>query len=165
MDKVRIMIVDDDQDMREVLAIWARNQGYTPLTATNGQDALQQIQESDKPIQVIFSDVAMPHMDGLELLDSLNKIGWHNPFIIQTGVGDKAMSIRALQLGAFDFLEKPISSSDFLRILETASQTAKRRHDVIEMLVGDYRHKYGKEMNPQELRALINLHTLKKRTG
>ena len=118
----KILLVDDEQDLREVLEISLLDFGYTVLTAENGKEALK-IFKKENPI-IVLTDIKMPEMGGIELL---SKIKNHNPdteVIIITGHGDTDLAIESLKYEAIDFITKPISN-DALEI------SLKRANDKI----------------------------------
>jgi PAS domain S-box-containing protein len=120
----RILIVDDEEDIRVVLRISLTDLGYEVFTAESGAEALRIIKEVDPPI--VLTDIRMPVMDGIELL---RKIKLENPeteVIMITGHGDMDLAIKSLKHEATDFITKPIKDE----VLEIA---LKRAHERISM--------------------------------
>lgn len=105
MEKARILIVDDEEDLRDVLAHQLRGLNATIDTAENGRTALGLAKQNW--YDAILSDISMPEMSGLEFLAGLREKGVDSPFVFLTGFGDKSKALEALRLGAFDFMEKP----------------------------------------------------------
>jgi DNA-binding NtrC family response regulator len=101
----RILVVDDEEDLRDVLVHQLRAIGAEIDVAENGRVALEMVQS--KWYDAILSEINMPEMTGLEFLMTIRDLGFETPFVILTGFGDKAKAVEALRLGAFDFLEKP----------------------------------------------------------
>ena len=124
-DKLFILIVDDEPDLRQLLTMHAESIDLEPITANNGQEALE-ILKTQPPIDLILSDLMMPIMDGMSLLQEIRKNKFRLPFIFLTGFGDPATSKKALELGAFDFLEKPFDSEHISHILSAAAQLSRR---------------------------------------
>lgn len=111
----RIMVVDDDANMRSVLEFRLRKEGYSVSLVSDGPDALDKV-KGEKP-DLIILDLLMPEMDGHAVLDYLK----HNPethdipVIVLTAKGDNATRIRSLKLGAANFVPKPFSPRKLVR--------------------------------------------------
>lgn len=122
----KILIVDDDENIRIIFRKVLENAGYEVDTAPNGRVALEKLEK--KEFDVYLLDLKMPEMDGITLLGEINKRGYEGIPIILTAYGDKESAINALKLGAYDFVEKPISIND----LRFAIQRAIERKILIE---------------------------------
>ena len=128
MKKPKIMIVDDESDfeqlIRQKFRRQIREQTYEFLFAKNGQDALDQL-DVHADIDIVFSDINMPIMDGLTLLSRLNE---KNPLlkaVIVSAYGDMDNIRFAMNRGAFDFICKPIQFEDLeLTLLKTLKYVA-----------------------------------------
>ncbi|MFN3953017.1 MAG: sigma-54-dependent transcriptional regulator [Pararhodobacter sp.] len=101
----RIVVIDDEQDMRQSVSQWLSLSGFQPETFASAEEALR-VLGPDFPGAVI-SDIRMPGMDGMALLKRLMGMDASLPVILITGHGDVPMAVEAMRLGAFDFLEKP----------------------------------------------------------
>jgi len=101
-----ILIVDDDEDTRTLLAESLRRRGYTVDDAPSGQVCLEMLR--DKSIDIVITDVQMPGMSGVELCHMLHERHPDLVPIVLTGVGDLDMAIAAIRAGAYDFLSKPV---------------------------------------------------------
>lgn len=106
----KILIVDDDEGIRMIFKKVLENSGYDVETASNGIHALSILE--NKRFDVYIIDLKMPEMDGITLLKEIKKRGYEGIPIILTAYGDKETAISALKLGAYDFVEKPISIND-----------------------------------------------------
>jgi DNA-binding NtrC family response regulator len=117
--KARVLIVDDDEDQRTMLAEMTASSGFCVATASDGEDALAQHAES--PADVILTDLMMPRLDGFELLKTLSARGDRTPTIVLTGVGGIEQGISVVHdLQAFWFLEKPVQPGILRALLERA---------------------------------------------
>ena len=144
----KVLIVDDESDLEQlVLQRFRRqigNQEYTFLFASNGAEAIEMLQD-DPEIEAIMTDIRMPVMDGLTLLDKIPEI---NPFlqpVIVSAYGDMANIRTAMNRGAFDFLTKPIDFGDFeITLVKSLNQarTLKRAAQAAEQLAA-IRHELG----------------------
>lgn len=119
-----LLIVDDEEGIRDLLLYELRNCGAELLTADTGRSALSLIQ-SRSPCLVI-SDINMPEMTGLELLKEVRGQGLHTPFIFLTAFGDKEKAIAAFRLGAVDFIDKPYQRAILQKSVEEALKQVDR---------------------------------------
>ena len=106
MDKQKtILAVDDEPHMLRLLEISLRQAGYKPAIATNGQEALQAINQ--QTIDLVVSDLHMPSMNGLDLLKNIRKDNETLPFIMVTAQGEIKTAVEAMKLGASDYILRP----------------------------------------------------------
>ena len=101
----RILAVDDEPSMRRLLEISLRQAGYQPVVAENGQEALTILRNNN--IDLVVSDLHMPVMDGLKLLEALRAENIETPVIIVTAQGEIASAVQAMKLGASDYILRP----------------------------------------------------------
>src|SRR5580704_6830541 len=127
LSSIRVLVVDDDEAQRTMLAQMVSEQGFTAVAAADGKEASQL--HARTPADVIVTDLMMPQMDGFELLRSLENNGDRTPTIVLTGFGsiEKAISV-VHDLKAFWFLEKPVQP----RILRTLLERAVTQKRLIE---------------------------------
>lgn len=121
-----ILIVEDDVTLRENTAEFLALEGYTPITAKNGRNALEKIQIQIPDI--IISDLLMPEMDGLELLTQLGKNSKlsRTPFIFFSGKTENTHITRGLDMGASKYIKKPFELEDLLRVIECCLKDIKK---------------------------------------
>ena len=125
--KFRILIVDDEPSITVLLSRILKKEGYDVKTTTNPRDAIK-IARDFGP-HLIISDLKMPELNGLELLDELRSKGFDGEFIILTAYGTVENAVEALKRGAFDYLIKPLKSPDELRIVVSkAREHLRLRH-------------------------------------
>ncbi|MEO0276249.1 MAG: response regulator [candidate division WOR-3 bacterium] len=122
----RILIVDDDESIRMIFKKVLENSGYEVETTSNGINALGILEKEKFDVYII--DLKMPEMDGITLLEEIKKRGYEGIPIILTAYGDKESAVSALKLGAYDFVEKPISIND----LKFSIQRAIEKKALIE---------------------------------
>lgn len=113
-----VLVVDDDLDFLEASSHLLQKHDYEVLTSASAGEALAVLQ--DREIDVVLSDMAMPGLDGLEMLERLRQRGDGTPVILVSGAGNIDAAIRSLRLGATDFLEKPVSPGRLFVALEGA---------------------------------------------
>ena len=118
---VRILVVDDEPDLETLIVQKFRNQIRNNemdfLFAEDGVDALSQLQESPD-VDIVLSDINMPRMDGLTLLGKLNELDTQLRAVIVSAYGDMSNIRTAMNLGAFDFVTKPIDFNDLKLTLD-----------------------------------------------
>ena len=105
MEKYKILVVDDEEVIRNSLAEWLSDTGYESFIASDGPQALKIIQDTD--IDIMLCDLKMPGMDGMEVMKQAQKINPDLAVIIMTAYGTIASAIDAIKAGAYDYLEKP----------------------------------------------------------
>ena len=113
--KARILIVDDEAMVAEILARYARNDGYEADCAVNGFDAWEKL--SNDHYDVVVTDLKMPHMDGPELMARISMLNPPPLLIAITGHASMEAAVDCLRKGAADFLIKPFEVPDFLESL------------------------------------------------
>lgn len=114
----RLLIVDDESDIRLILEEDLEGVADEYYQAENGEKALEIL--SNHPINCVITDLSMPVMNGLELVKHINEYYPNVSCIILTGHGDKESTIQALRCGVFDFLEKPFNVSNVKEIVSAA---------------------------------------------
>jgi len=105
-----VMVVDDNADMREGLQQHLEDTGYDVLTTPSGEKALVQLKQ--KKVDVVITDLKMPGIDGLELLAQIRALDPDITVLLMTAHGTVEQAVKAMRLGAFDFLLKPFSMQE-----------------------------------------------------
>lgn len=116
-----ILLVDDEKDIREVLRLPLADLGYQVLEAENGADALRLFEHRQPPM--ILTDIKMPGMDGIELLQKVKHLNPETEVVMITGHGDMDLAVKSLKYDATDFITKPIN----VDVLEIALRRAVER--------------------------------------
>ncbi len=135
--QVRILVVDDDADMREWVREELASEGFAVETAPGGRAGLERVKQGG--LDLVVSDVKMPDLDGLDLLREVRELE-PSPFvIIVTGFGAIDTAIRAVKLGAYDYITKPFKIDQLLLSIDKAlaertlrSEVARLREEVSE---------------------------------
>ena len=122
----RILIVDDDDSVRDVISVLLREEGYNCASANGAEMALDLVGMEETPL--VISDMKMPGRDGLWLLETLRERYPDTSVIMLTGFGDTEAAVDCLRRGAVDYLLKPPKLTDLIRAIERA--LAKRRIDL-----------------------------------
>ncbi len=134
------LIVDDEDNIRKTLADVFEDEGWQTVTAENGKLGLQLF--SKKQPDLVLLDVWMPGMDGIETLQRMRHLSPKTPIVIMSGHGTIETAVRATKLGAFDYLEKPLSLDKIFPLMEHAQQIRsqmdeKSRQSSVPEMIGN----------------------------
>jgi len=113
-----ILIVDDEPNYQIVLSEFLRDEGFETLTADNGQQAMGLLKDND--VDLVLTDMQMPGMDGFALLQAVKEQHSALPVIMITAYGEVEKAVRAMQLGAFNYLTKPFNNDELLACVNKA---------------------------------------------
>lgn len=105
--KPKILIVDDEPDIQEILEMYLEDLNADIIKADDGQSGLKQVHESNPDI--ILSDLRMPHMNGIEFIEQVREFNKNIPVLFISGAADREDIISFIKLGALNFIEKPVS--------------------------------------------------------
>ena len=120
---MKVLIVDDERAIRNSLKEILGDEGYSVDTAEDGATALEM--SAKEKYDVIFCDIKMPNMDGIEVLDTMIKNGIDAAIVMISGHGDISTAVECIKKGAFDFVETPL---DLNRVLITIKNASDRVH-------------------------------------
>jgi len=123
---IKILIADDDPDIRDVLKITLTEENYETIEAKNGEEALEIIRS--RPLDLVLLDYKMPKMDGLQLCDLIKKdlLLQHLPIIMVTGKGEISDKIDGIDSGADDYIVKPFEPKELLARIRMVLRRTKR---------------------------------------
>ncbi len=128
---VHILVVDDENSIRELLQEYLSLEGYKVDTAKDGNDAYEYLRKSY--YDIVLTDLEMPGMNGIELLKKANSQGLNHKFIILTGFGTVETAIMALKLGAVDYILKPFKLEELGLIIKKAIQRRRLEEENIQL--------------------------------
>ncbi len=117
----RILVVDDELNMRLVLQAMLRKEGLDVLLAADGLEALKVLKREE--VSAVVTDLKMPKLDGMGLLDAIRKDQPGLPVIMITAYGTIATAVDALKKGAFDYITKPFEQDESKNVIRKAIQT------------------------------------------
>ena len=129
--KPRVLVVDDEEDIRASLKMILDYEGMDFHEAASGREALRRIKDVEP--HAVLLDIKMPRMDGIEVLAELRKLRPDLPIVMISGHGTIATAVEATRLGAFDFMEKPLERDRVLLVLRNALERCR-----LEAQVRDY---------------------------
>ncbi|MDP6799195.1 MAG: response regulator [SAR202 cluster bacterium] len=134
----KVLVVDDEQPVRDLLLTWLEEAGYETCFGTNGLEGLQALYEH-RP-DLVIADIMMPEMDGFEFCRQVRQVS-KAPIMILSGLGQEVEKIKGFDLGADDYVVKPVGMDEFLaraaalirgpggqirrRSMKTATRTAR----------------------------------------
>ncbi len=118
MNKYRILVVDDEESIREFFEIMLKREGYEVQTASNGREGLEALKAS--PADLVISDIQMPEMSGLELLAKGKEVDPELVCIMITAFGSTDTAVEAMKLGAYDYIQKPFKIDEIKIIVQQA---------------------------------------------
>jgi len=126
--KPKVLIIDDEESIRSSLKMTLEYKDYECVLAANGEAGLK-IAERENP-DVVFLDIKMPQMDGMEVLKRLKAADPSPPVVMISGHADVATAFEASKLGAFDFIEKPLESDRVLLVVRNAVEQGRLKRKV-----------------------------------
>jgi len=140
--KSRILVIDDEAAIRDSMRMILEYEGYEFLGAATGEEGIALVERES--VDLVFLDIKMPGMDGLEVLGRLKTVGDDLPVVMISGHGTVATAVEATKLGAFDFIEKPLATERILLAIrnalgfrrlrdenQTLAKTIELRHDMV----------------------------------
>src|SRR5450432_697577 len=114
--QAKILVADDEQNLRRVLVALLRREGHEVVQAASGLEAIEKIADVD----VVITDLRMPGADGMEVLRSASKNHPQVPVIMITAYGSVGQAVEAIKAGAFDYIEKPFEQEQIRLIVDKA---------------------------------------------
>ncbi len=159
----KILIIDDERAIRNTLKEVLEFEGYTVELAENGKIGLEKTGKSK--FDLIYSDVKMPEMDGIEFLEAAKESGVACPIIMISGHGDIETAVGAIKKGAWDFVEKPLDLNHLLQMTKNAvenkhlSEQLERKTEEVRSLkqkVAERNQMIGESEAIRKVRAIIS---------
>lgn len=152
-----ILVIDDEEDIRELVAGILDDEGYQARTASNSDEALLSLNE--RLPRLVFLDIWLQgsRLDGLALLDEIKSHYPDLPVVMISGHGNIETAVSAIKRGAYDFIEKPFKSDRLLLVAERALETSKLRRQVSELQkkTVDTPELLGNSQSMNQLRQII----------
>lgn len=127
MANFRVLVVDDEEDMRHLIEMYLLNSKYNCTKASNGKEALLAIQNEE--IDVVLLDIMMPEQDGFEVCEQIRKQS-DVPIIFVSAKGEEWDKVKALKLGGDDYIVKPFSPGELMARIEALLRRAGKKQDI-----------------------------------
>jgi DNA-binding NtrC family response regulator len=167
-DPISILVVEDEEDLAESIRMLVQlhNSDWKITVVANGTDAFRKI--TDNHYDAILSDFRLPGMSGITLLRAIRESGNECPFVFMTAYADHSLLIEALQLGAYDFLEKPIDSDRLMKVLADAvtySRGIRKIYQDLQDSVQDRNASKGQVRQIEEIHRKLAILRFSKREG
>jgi two-component system chemotaxis response regulator CheY len=127
MPKGRILVIDDEEDVREVLKLHLEGGGFNVIEAENGEEGIRTLRSEDNMINVglILCDIRMPKVNGVECVDFLKREAPGVPVVMITGYPDTEMAIAFLKKGVKDYLVKPVEKEKLMAVVDNIVAAGK----------------------------------------
>lgn len=135
-----VLIADDDESLRRVLEFQLEEAGYRVLSATDGSEALDLFTSNE--VDSLITDLRMPKLSGLELLEKIKALNPETPVIVVTAFGEVETAVAAVKAGAFDYITKPFNRDEILLTLDRAltfSQAKNENRQLRELVDREFR--------------------------
>ena len=126
-----ILLVDDDESLRRVLEFQLDEAGYRVIVAADGEEALLVL--GTKEVDCVITDLRMPKVSGLELLEKVKASDKEIPVIVATAFGEVETAVSAMKLGAFDYINKPFNHDEILLTVERALSFTRTRNENLQL--------------------------------
>ncbi len=120
LDNMKILVIDDERSIRNSLKEILADEGYDVDVAENGVQGCEMVEK--EKYRVIFCDIKMPEMDGMEVLDKLTEMGIDSAVIMISGHGDIDTAVECIKRGAFDFIQKPLDLNRIFITIKNATE-------------------------------------------
>jgi len=139
-----VLIVEDDQSIRNELAQVLLEEGYQVFTAVDGEQALAEI--NNQPPDLVLLDIVLPGIDGISVLGEIKKNSRKTIVIMVSGASDVNQAVEAMKLGAFDFIKKPFISEELLIIIRKALQINYKSRELSLLKKRVYENSYNEKI-------------------
>jgi DNA-binding NtrC family response regulator len=137
---MKILIVDDEKQIRRILSVLLKERGYEIAEASSGEEAVQLLSRFHPAL--VLLDLTLPGMDGLQTLRSMMETANSPEVVMMTAFGSIRSAVEAMRLGAFDYLSKPFDNEALLLTIERALERRQLSHEV-EALRNELEARYG----------------------
>src|SRR3984893_903864 len=127
MPKARVLVVDDEKSMRDLLSITLGKEGYDVLTAAGGEPAIELLHRDS--VDAVITDLRMPKVDGLQVLRAPKEISPDTAVIVITAVASTETAVEAMKLGAYDYITKPFKLDEVNLIVRNALERKRLRDE------------------------------------
>ena len=141
--KHRVLIADDEQNIRRVLEAILKRAGFLPTAVGDGEAALAALADSDEPFAALVTDLKMPKVDGMELLRRVKEEREDLPVVMITAHGSVNSAVEAVKIGAFDYIEKPFEDRAIREVVRKAVLHWEKAGEHAQQAVESDKGRYG----------------------
>ena len=128
--KINVLVVDDDEDTRDVLEDILEDAGYSVWTADSGEQAVAMLAET--PMDLVLTDMRMPGQDGLDVLEETKRLSPETDVIVMTGYASVDLAVECMKHGASDFITKPFNIDHIRMIADRTLRTKALKRKAAE---------------------------------
>ena len=116
----RVLVVDDEQNLRHMLQTLLKREGYEPVGVASVEGALKELE--DRSYDIVITDLRMPGQSGLELVDEVRRRNLGTTVVVMTAYGSRDIAIEAMKRGAYDYISKPFEADEIILLLRKAEE-------------------------------------------
>jgi two-component system response regulator AtoC len=116
----RVLIVDDEQNLRHMLQTLLKREGYEPVGVSSVEGALMELE--DRPYDIVITDLRMPGQSGMDLVDEIRRRNMDTTVVVMTAYGSRDIAIEAMKRGAYDYISKPFEADELVLLLRKAEE-------------------------------------------
>lgn len=124
-----VLVVDDEEDIRNVMKNCLERRGYTVLTAGDGEEALKKMEGTI--VDIVLCDIVMPKMNGIEFLQRMRQYNLKTEVIMITGQSTPERCVDSLEFGACQYLMKPTTVENILKSIDRAKRNIKEKQEIL----------------------------------
>src|SRR5436309_256784 len=152
-----LLVVDDEEDIRELIAGILRDEGYDTRVAGDAHAALNAVRARRPQLVILDIWLQGSRMDGIQVLDALKRDDPDLPVVMISGHGTIETAVASIRKGAYDFIEKPFKADRLVHVVERALEAARLKREVqeLKLRVGDETELVGLSSAASQLRQLI----------
>ncbi|MBM2839465.1 MAG: sigma-54-dependent transcriptional response regulator [Deltaproteobacteria bacterium] len=127
----RIVVIDDEASTRRLMEQTLKKQGYEVLLASNGYEGLRIVMEENPDVTLL--DIKLPDTNGIELLQKIRELNSDTVVIMATAMDDLKVAVKAMKLGAYDYINKPFHIDDLILTVNKAMDISRLRREVVSL--------------------------------
>src|SRR6476469_8119813 len=154
---LEVLVVDDEADIRELVAVVLEDEGYSVRSAANSTEALDAIEERRPSLALLDVWLQGSRLDGLQLLEEIKRRDPSLPVLMISGHGNLDTAVAAIREGAIDFIEKPFEAERLIYLVDRATETERlrRENETLRRQVGQEDQLHGSSVAINTVRATI----------
>src|SRR5512139_1734096 len=149
-----ILVVDDEEVLRQGCSRVLQSEGFRPITAANGKEALERL--ASEPVHVVLCDLKMPVMGALEVLEEAGVRYPDIPVIIMTGLGTVADAVECMKKGAYDFITKPFSIDHLTLVVRRALEKQRLQEETRRLQEEQAKNLYNLALEQSRMHTIVN---------